>query len=57
MARLLTKQLRSPTQSIFRKVSLGGIFVAWLTVLHLLLEMLGRQYVIATLSLPLSLFR
>jgi len=44
MARTLTKQLRSPAQSIFRKVSLGGLFVAWLTALHLALEMLGRQY-------------
>ena len=42
--RLLRKQLASPARSIFRQVSLGGVFVVVLTALHLLLEMMGRRY-------------
>ena len=43
-ARQLARQLASPARSIFRQVSLGGVFVVVLTALHLLLEMMGRRY-------------
>ena len=44
LVRMTAKQLGSPVKNIFNQVSLGGVFVVFLTFVNLTLEMLGRQY-------------
>ncbi|QDZ22959.1 hypothetical protein HOP50_09g55020 [Chloropicon primus] len=44
LVKSMARQLSSPVRSIFSQVSLGGVFVAGLTVINLALEMMGRQY-------------
>jgi hypothetical protein len=43
-AKNLARQLSSPAKNMFRKVSLGSVFVLSLSFVTLVLEMMGRKY-------------
>ena len=43
-AKNLAKQLSSPAKNMFRKISLGSVFVLSLSFITLVLEMMGRRY-------------